>query len=501
MLARSKSRIQGKSTRLNIVDPFLFQARHQPTAIAVCAPGTHYNAVSYGRLKLFINNVGCRAVLSGLKHGDVIAVVTNDPLFHLVLVLGLTRIGVVTLSSGIRRLPNEFLVDAVVTDIPGEFQNVGRVIIADQTWTMGAGHAPGIEIDAEYGGGSAPARIILTSGTTGDPKAVLLSHDMLVRRLQAYDVAFGNVVPACTRFFLDLGLTASFGYTWALHILARGGAIFLRGSDPAETMQAFDLYKVQCMIAAPAGISEFLDYYERSPDFTCPFEVMLASGSLLSRTLSERVRARMCSNLLATYGSTEISPVAMAPAHRIAHIEGAVGFVAPWVQIDVVDSDDRPLKPGTEGLIRMRGHTCVDGYVGNPAGSETFFRGGWFYPGDIGRITEDRLLIISGRQQAVINVGGNKVNPETIEAVLGAFPGVIHSAAFSRPNDDGIEQIWAIVTASDDLDLEAVRTHCARALPSPFVPIKVLQVRNIPLNDMGRLDRKLLPEIAARIVP
>ncbi len=484
---------------MNIVDAFLFQARHQPTALAVCAPGLHYKTVSYGRLAHFVNNVGCRAVLAGLKRGDVVAVITGDPVLHLALVLGLTRIGVVTLSTGGRRLPTEFRIDAVASDQPGDFQNASRVIVADQTWTMGPGEAPKVDIDSEYGGGSAPARIILTSGTTGDPKGVLLSHDMMLRRLQAYDVAFGNVVPTCSRFFLDLGLISSFGYTWTMYILSRGGGIFLRGSDPAETMQAFDLYKVECMIAAPSGVVEFLDYYERSPDFGCPFKVMMASGSLLSRALSERVRARTCSNLLATYGATEISPMACAPAHRITDIKGAVGYIAPWVQAQVVDKDDQPVAPGVEGLIRMRGHTCLSGYLGDPAGSETFFRAGWFYPGDIGRITDDRLLIISGRQQAVINVGGNKINPETIEAVLQSYPGVLHSAVFGRPNELGIEQIWAVVSASEDLDLKAVRAYCSKALAGPFVPVRILQVPNVPLNDMGRVDRKSLPGLAVSL--
>jgi acyl-CoA synthetase (AMP-forming)/AMP-acid ligase II len=341
---------------LNIVDAFLFQARHQPTALAVCVPGTLYNAVSYGRLERFVNNIGCRALSAGLKRGQVVAITAKDPVFHLALVLGLTRIGVATLSTSSRDLPSNFSIDAVIADDPINVRTVEQVLVADRTWIMGPGHAPAGASDAEYGGGSAPARIVLTSGTTGAPKAVLLSHEMVLSRLQAYDAAFGNVVPSCSRTFLDLGLTASFGYTWALHILTRGGAIFLRGTDPAETIQAFELYNIQCMIAAPAGVSEFLDYYERSPDFRCPFEVMLASGSLLSRSLSERVRARMCSNLLATYGSTEISPVAAAAAYRIADINGAVGYIAPWVQVQAVGDDGQPLGSGEEGLIRMRTH-------------------------------------------------------------------------------------------------------------------------------------------------
>ena len=66
-------------------------------------------------------------------------------------------------------------------------------------------------------------------------------------------------------------------------------------------------------------------------------------------------------------------------------------------------------------MVRFRGHTCVSGYVGTPRNAQGVFKDGWFYPGDLGTITPERLLIIAGREKAVINVGGNKINPETIE--------------------------------------------------------------------------------------
>jgi acyl-CoA synthetase (AMP-forming)/AMP-acid ligase II len=206
----------------------------------------------------------------------------------------------------------------------------------------------------------------------------------------------------------------------------------------------------------------------------------------------------MCANLFATYGSTELSPTASAQAHRIARIKGAVGYLLPWVDAQAVDASDRPLKPGEEGLIRMRGHTCVTGYVGNPPGSELIFRDGWFYPGDIGRVTEDRLLIIAGREKAVINLGGDKVSPETIEAVLTSFSGVRDAAAFGRPNDLGVEEIWAAVVADGGLNVPALCAHCARQLPSEFVPVQVLTVAAIPRNAMGRIDRGQLVNLAAK---
>jgi acyl-CoA synthetase (AMP-forming)/AMP-acid ligase II len=484
---------------LNIVSVFLAQARYQPAAPAVCAPGTHFNVVSYGRLEGMSNSIARHAMAAGLRRGNTVAILAGDPIFHFALYLGLTRIGVVTLSSRDAIFPNELQVDAIVSDNPRAITSTIRVVGADLGWTMGDSKPLPGDAAFEVDGGGLPARVVLTSGTTGEPKAVALSHDDLIRRLQAYDVVFGNRFSACSRTFIDMTLATSFGYALTMHVLSRGGTVFYRGRDAAETMQAFGLYNVQCMIAAPIGVAEFLDYYERSPSFGCPFELMLASGSLLSRTLSERVRARMCSNLLATYAATELSPACAAPAYRIAHIPGAVGYVMPWVEMQAVDEADRPLKPGTEGRIRMRGHNCVSGYVGNPPGSELFFRDGWFYPGDIGTVTEDRLLIIAGRENAVINLGGDKVSPEKIEAALMSCPGIKDAAVFSYPNAMGVEEIWAAVVTDGELNSGAVRAHCARQLHDDFVPRHILRVAGIARNAMGRIERSQLTDLAAKI--
>ena len=187
-------------------------------------------------------------------------------------------------------------------------------------------------------------------------------------------------------------------------------------------MQALSLYNVQCMVASPAGMAEFLDYYERSPAFLCPFEVMLSVGSKLAASLSDRVRARMCSHVVHGYGATEGNPVAGGYVHQFGHIKGAIGYVTPGMIVQAVDDAGTCVKPGGEGHIRFRGDKCVNGYVGNPPGSEKYFRDGWFYPGDIGAVTEDGVLIISGRSKTIIDLGGDKINPEVIEAVLMSYP-------------------------------------------------------------------------------
>src|SRR3954470_10034239 len=124
---------------MNIVDPILYQCRHRPSVAAICCPGTATNVISYGRLERFINNIGRRALAAGIARGQVVAVLVADKIFHAAIVLGLTRLGIVTVSARHEKLPKELNVDVAITDGPRAFENVKRVIVADVGWTMGDG--------------------------------------------------------------------------------------------------------------------------------------------------------------------------------------------------------------------------------------------------------------------------------------------------------------------------------------------------------------------------
>lgn len=476
---------------MNLFDAFLFQARFQPTAPAICAPGRPLGLISYGRLEALANNAARHALAQGIKRGDTVAVICADPVLHWILVLGLGRIGAISVSSVEPSVPVECNVSVAISDVAGGVRNAARIIAADGAWIVGDGTPPVAEAEQDR---HATARIILTSGTTGRAKAVALSHDIIIRRIQAFDVAFGNRIPSCARTFVDVGIGANIGFLWGIYMLARGGTLFLRGREAPETMQAFTLYNVQCMVASPGGMAEFLDYYERSPAFASPFEAILSVGSLLSKPLADRVRASLCSHVVSGYGATEGNPVAAAPTHHISDIAGAVGYVAPGMVVQSADDEGRALAPGAEGLIRFRGHTCVAGYLGNPPGSEAFFRDGWFHPGDLGRVTGDGVLVISGREKTIIDLGGDKISPEAIEAALISYPGVILAAAFGRPNALGIEEAWVAVTGNTTLDSDAMRAHCARKLPAAQVPARIVQVPEIPRNPAGKVDRRRLQD-------
>ena len=122
---------------MNIVDPILFQCRYHPPAAAICTPGSGLNLVSYARLERFIHNASRLALSAGLVRGNTVVVLIDDAILNAAVVLGLTRVGVVTVE-GRRELPRELAIDAVVTDMhTQEFVALREAVIAEHERRIG----------------------------------------------------------------------------------------------------------------------------------------------------------------------------------------------------------------------------------------------------------------------------------------------------------------------------------------------------------------------------
>src|SRR5262249_55935189 len=154
--------------------------------------------------------------------------------------------------------------------------------------------------------------------------------------------------------------------------------------------------KVQGLIASPGGLGGFLTFYDTNRDFPCRFDIIISAGSPLPDSLSQRVRARMCSNLIFYYGTTETSIV--APAHALSGLPGAVGYAAPEVSVQIVDDDGAVLPAGKEGSVRVQTPN-VHRYLNEPVKADATFRDGFFDTGGIGYLTDATMLVISGRKK------------------------------------------------------------------------------------------------------
>jgi acyl-CoA synthetase (AMP-forming)/AMP-acid ligase II len=146
--------------------------------------------------------------------------------------------------------------------------------------------------------------------------------------------------------------------------------------------------------------------------------------------------------------------------------------------------------------VRIRGARVATAYIGDAEASADAFRDGGFYPGDIGRLGADGVLIIEGRADDRMNLGGFKLMPGVVEAVALECPGVTAAAAFAAPDERGLDCCWLAVVRGPDFDRQRLVDHLA-ASPVELPDIRFAWTEAIPRNAMGKIERRRLRQEAA----
>ncbi len=231
---------------MNIVDPILFQCHRQPPVAAICAPGPGIGLISYRRLEKFVHNITRKLHALGLPARSVVGVNIQDVIFHVAVLLALTRLGMITVSTreGEALLP--IRTDALITDSKIALDNV-QVIPADLGWTEGDGRPLEPDLLPQINEDDA-CRLILTSGTTGAPRAVAVSHKLLANRMARHSSVFGNRLG---KLLPDLQRRS--GVVFArlsvphLHFVARRNSVFspgkiLRAPCPCSKIIKFNVW-------------------------------------------------------------------------------------------------------------------------------------------------------------------------------------------------------------------------------------------------------------------
>ena len=172
---------------------------------------------------------------------------------------------------------------------------------------------------------------------------------------------------------------------------------------------------------------------------------------------------------------------------------GAVGYLFPWVKLEIVDEDGRNLGFDSEGIVRIAGEDSVGSYLVADAESEGIFKDGWFYPGDLGVLNKDGLLTIVGRTSEVINRGGVKIAPAIIEDVIKAHPAIADAGVVAVTDEKGMPQIWAGVVAKGKFSEIEVLAY-ARGKLGNVTPNQIIAVGSLPRNQLGKIIRSELAQ-------
>ena len=337
------------------------------------------------------------------------------------------------------------------------------------------------------------AVILYTSGTTGVPKGVALSHHNLESNARA--AASLHELPREAWAVGVLPLSHSYGLTVmnAGHILGTRAAL-LRWFHPEAVLRTIQDFKAASMSAVPTMLLYLLNYPEAGRFDTSTMRVWGSGAAPLPVEIVEPFERKFGGKILEGYGLTEASPV--VAAHRLSGPRklGSVGRPIPGVEVSIQDDDDRSLPAGEIGEVCVKGPNVMVGYYRDPAETACTVRSGWLRTGDMGRLDADGFLFIVERKRDLIIRGGFNIYPREVEEVLYAHPKIAEAAVVGTKDPLMGEDVLAFVVLRDGqiASAEEIGSFCESRLARFKCPKQIRFVDALPKSPIGKILRKEL---------
>ena len=350
-----------------------------------------------------------------------------------------------------------------------------------------------------------PAAIVFTSGTSGKPKAVVLSHRSLLAGLQMLLHITRRLPQQVDESTGDAGLhTGPMFHIGGIQTLIRaitvGDTLVMPVGrfDPGEAIRLIEQWRIARWSAVPTMVSRFLEHPDvRTRDLTSLRSVTVGGAPVHPEFVAQLrgglpgVQPRIATG----YGLTENGGQATAASGRdTSERPGSCGRPLPCVDIKILDATDE-----RDGEILLRSPTQMLGYFGlkeSPISDD-----GWLYTGDLGHVDDDGYLWITGRAKDMIIRGGENIAPAAVEQALSAIPGVIECAVFGVPHPDLGEEVMAAVVLDGPLAAEDLAGQLRGRLVSFAVPTRWQLERDpLPTTHSGKIDKAALAARAASAV-
>ena len=488
---------------LNITDAIFRWCDRDPHAIAVIDAE---RTIDYRMLCGSVCRAAQRFQQAGWTAGDIVGISFRDsPVLHLVTSLALARMGITQVSfpasdpTPLSRLRIEQLgVCGLVIEDGLVAVATSVVTVTPATGWLAESMDSSSVNDIRAPGGDGIWIITESSGTTGQPKVIGISHALEEAHGQRQAAVYAH--RPGERFLNLAGLRFLIGIKRAIRCLSDGGTLTLppAACNSDQLLNWIELHNVTYISCVPFHLHQLLrDIRTDSPRLPSLRILRCSSAALPVATLNE-VRRRISPNVYVGYGLSEISAIAAATPEMLAEHPDTVGRPLNGIELEIADDLDRPLPFGASGQVRVRGLGIQPTYLQADAQEVLrVFRNGWCYPGDIGLKSEAGLVFLKGRADDVMNFNGIMIGPGEIESVLRLHPAVAEAAAFALPSPEHQDIPVAAVVSSQALDLNELGQFCAERLGFR-APRMLFQIDEIPKNPMGKILRRRLTELAAQ---
>jgi len=480
----------------------------EPARVFIHQPDAQWSFAQLGEL---VDQAVAELRADGVGSGDRVLIVAENCPQHVALILAISRVGAWSCGVNARMAPGE--IDAFAAKADAKI-----CYFTSAVSSAAAAHAQRLQaLDSRVEGlhrtalrpdvrpeeaplAGSVAAIIFTSGTTGVPKGVLMTHDG-VTHFGRVSAASRELGPA-DRSYACLPMTHIFGLGTVLTASLHAGASLVMRSrfDPADVLDAIANHQVSQLQGPPTLFARLVAHMEQHGIALPPaprLRYLYAGAGPLDMTLKRRVEAAFGLPLHHGYGLSEYAGSVCVTRLDERRDDTAAGRLLEGAEFRIADpATGKALPAGQRGEIWLRGRGLMPGYFRDPEATQAVMReGGWYASGDIGEQGTDGALFVVDRLKEMIIRSGFNVYPGEVEAVLNAFPAVQRAAVLGRPETDGNEEVLAFVQLRDgaSLDTQALQAHLRANLAPYKQPAHVRAVPELPMTGNGKvLKRELL---------
>jgi acyl-CoA synthetase (AMP-forming)/AMP-acid ligase II len=488
--------------------------------------------LSYCELAEGIDRMAARLRALGIGQGDVVTIQLPNWLEFAFVFFALERLGAVavTVSVDFRSRELEYIMrfsGSKMFVCCARFRDYDHLAMAHELQARlpglacigvlrGEPRAGMVSLDDVAAGSGAPAgfipvqadadavmRMAFTSGTTGNPKGVMHSHNTTLAATRILNGDLGLGAADVMMIWLPLGL--NWGYlTLVQSVLAGAKAVLLDRFRPAAALDLIERQRVTYIPTAPASLTTILQEPDLSRRDLSSLKIVVSGGASAPVETIRAWRRAAPGVLLELLGMLETGyQTYTRPTDDPERVAGSVGVPASHMGLRLVDADGHDVAPGEEGDICCDGPSVHLGYHNNPAANaEAFLPDGWFRSGDLGVIDADGRLRIVGRIKEMINRGGKKFFPREIEEILYTHPQVLYAAIVGIPDARLGERncLCLVPRPGEAPTLESLVAFLGDSVATYKLPERLELFTQFPFTPTGKIQRHaLVRDVVARI--
>jgi cyclohexanecarboxylate-CoA ligase len=530
---QDKYRRQGWWRDVSLVDDFLVRAAEQPDAEALVSyhagqaePVRH----TYAELELLSRRCAGALINLGIKPGDVVSVQLPNSWEFPVLVYGILRAGAVAnplvpifrhreLAFILNRTASRILVVpdvlrghnhaamamALAADVPtlehivvvGEpGEAMGLDALLGQQWE----HDPtrDAELERRRPGADDLIEIQFTSGTTGEPKGVLHSHNTVFSGGRTISEVYGLERDDVCFMASTLAHQTGFGYGMVIPLALGMKVVYQDAWDADQMLDAIETENISWTVSATAFAMDMVTAQQRKPRDLTSFKYFICGGAPIPPKVVEEAAEVLGAELIAVWGMTEnMITTTTRPGDPVELVSDSDGTPVDWMEIRLLDDEGQQVEAGQSGNLQSRGPSQALGYFGRDdlyaAASPD---GDWFDTGDVARLRDDGGIRIVGRTKDLVIRGGENVPVAEVEDLLLRHPAVEEVAVIGIPDERLGERACAVVTGNDpDLTLADLTASLdAAGMAKQYWPERLILMDEMPHTPSGKIQKFKLRE-------